>query len=108
MLVLLDSSLDWRGVLAETWGTFLLVLVAAGGGGVAAMSGGRVTLGMIVLAPGLVVMAILDFTGAVSGASMNPARSFGPDLVRRDWKSRWITIVGPFWVPSWALDSSGF
>jgi aquaporin Z len=26
-----DSSLEWRRVFAETWGTFLLVLVAAGG-----------------------------------------------------------------------------
>ena len=30
-----DSSLEWRRVFAETWGTFLLVLVAAGGGVVA-------------------------------------------------------------------------
>lgn len=31
----------------------------------------------------------------VSGASMNPARSFGPDLVRRDLNSTWIYIAGP-------------
>jgi aquaporin Z len=68
-----DSSLEWRRVFAETWGTFLLVLVAAGGGVVAAMSGGRVTLGMVVVAPGLMVMAIIYFMGAVSGAHLNPA-----------------------------------
>ena len=28
----LDSSLEWRRIFAETWGTFLLVVVAAGGG----------------------------------------------------------------------------
>ena len=27
-----DSTLEWRRMFAESWGTFLLVLVAAGGG----------------------------------------------------------------------------
>jgi aquaporin Z len=68
-----DPSLEWRRLFAETWGTFLLVLVAAGGGVVAVMSGGRVTLGMMVVAPGMMVMAIIYFMGAVSGAHLNPA-----------------------------------
>ncbi len=54
---------EWRRLFAETWGTFLLVLVAAGGEGVAARSGGAVTLGMIVVAPGFMVMAIIYFMG---------------------------------------------
>jgi len=69
----LDPSHEWRRLFAEAWGTFLLVLVAAGGGVVAAQSGGAVTLGMIVVAPGLMVMAIIYFMGAVSGAHLNPA-----------------------------------
>ena len=72
-----DPSLEWRRLFAETWGTFLLVLVAAGAGVVAAMSGGRVTLGMMVVAPGIVVMAIIYFMGAVSGAHLNPAVTLG-------------------------------
>jgi aquaporin Z len=64
---------EWRRLFAETWGTFLLVLVAAGGVVVAARSGGAVTLGMIVVAPGLMVMAIIYFMGTVSGAHLNPA-----------------------------------
>jgi aquaporin Z len=36
----LDPLHEWRRLFAETWGTFLLVLVAAGGGVVAAKSGG--------------------------------------------------------------------
>ncbi len=64
---------EWRRLFAELWGTFLLVLVAAGGGVVAARSGGVVTLGMIVVAPGLMVMAIIYFMGTVSGAHLNPA-----------------------------------
>jgi len=69
----LDHSREGRRVFAETWGTFLLVLVAAGADVVAATSGGRVTLGMAVVAPGLMVMAIIYFMGAVSGAHLNPA-----------------------------------
>ena len=37
------------------------------------MSGGGVTLGMRVVAPGLMVMAIIYFMGTVSGAHLNPA-----------------------------------
>jgi aquaporin Z len=48
----LDSKLEWRRLFAETWGTFLLVLVAAGGGVVRDLSGGSVSLAMIVVAPG--------------------------------------------------------
>jgi glycerol uptake facilitator-like aquaporin len=44
----LNPSLEWRRFFAEIWGTFLLVLVAAGGGVVGAMSNGKVTLGMMV------------------------------------------------------------
>lgn len=69
----LDPAHEWRRLFAEAWGTFLLVVVAAGGGVVAARSGGAVTLGMIVVAPGLMVMAIIYFMGTVSGAHLNPA-----------------------------------
>jgi aquaporin Z len=69
----LDPAHEWRRIFAETWGTFLLVLVAAGGGVVAAKSGGAVTLAMQAVAPGLMVMAIIYFMGTVSGAHLNPA-----------------------------------
>lgn len=33
--------------------------------------------------------------GAVSGGSMNPARSFGPALASWEWSEFWIFLVGP-------------
>lgn len=69
----LDRALEWRRVLAECWGTFLLVVVAAGANVVAAYSPGRITPAMAVVAPGLMVMAAIYFMGHVSGAHLNPA-----------------------------------
>jgi aquaporin Z len=43
---------------------------------------------------GYVALAGL-WAGPMSGASMNPARSLGPDLVRGDFHTTWIYLLGP-------------
>lgn len=64
---------EWRRLFAEVLGTFLLVVVAAGAPVVDAVSHGQVPLDAQVVAPGLMVMAIIYFMGMVSGAHLNPA-----------------------------------
>ncbi len=66
---------EWRRLFSEVLGTFLLVVVAAGAPVVDAVSHGQVSLGAQVVAPGLMVMAIIYFMGMVSGAHLNPAVS---------------------------------
>ncbi|HWX88060.1 MAG TPA: aquaporin [Solirubrobacteraceae bacterium] len=68
-----DERLEWRRLFSELLGTFMLVLVAAGGG---ILHGeGQISLAAAVVAPGLMVMGIILFMGAVSGAHLNPAVS---------------------------------
>jgi aquaporin Z len=68
-----DPRKEWRRLFSELLGTFALVLVAAGGGILHAK--GQVSLAAAVVAPGLMVMAIILFMGAVSGAHLNPGVS---------------------------------
>jgi aquaporin Z len=68
-----DPRLEWRRLFSELLGTFMLVLVAAGGG---ILHGeGQITLSAAVVAPGLMVLGIILFMGAISGAHLNPAVS---------------------------------
>jgi MIP family channel proteins len=47
------------------------------------------------IAIGLAIM-LIHFVGIpFTGASVNPARSFGPALVTNDWENFWIYIAGP-------------
>jgi aquaporin Z len=71
-----DGQFEGRRVFSELTGTFLLVLVAAGGGVVNARFGGHaIPATAQVVAPALMVMAVILFMGTVSGAHLNPAVS---------------------------------
>ncbi len=86
----LDPAFEWRRIFSEIWGTFLLVMVAAGGAVVAAKSGSVPTLALVV-APGLMVMGIIYFMGTVSGANLNPAVTLA-FAVRRNFP--WNRVPG--------------
>jgi len=47
------------------------------------------------LAVGATVALLGLFASPISGASMNPARSLGPDIVSTDFTGWWVYIVGP-------------
>lgn len=47
------------------------------------------------LAIGGTILLDAMFGGPISGASMNPARSFGPALVSGTWSHLWVYILGP-------------
>jgi len=79
-------------LLAEIIATFLLAFVVWG---TAADPRARNVGGFAI---GLVVAANILAVGPISGASMNPQRSFGPTLVAGSaelWKHHWIYWVGP-------------
>jgi aquaporin Z len=86
-----DPSQGWRRLFSELLGTFLLVLVAAGGGMMGQAFPDTISRTAAVVAPGLMVMAIILFMGRVSGAHLNPAVSIAFAL-RRDFP--WLRVPG--------------
>ncbi|MFH8251095.1 MIP/aquaporin family protein [Microbacterium sp. B2969] len=64
---------EWRRLVSEVFGTFLLVIVAAGGGMMAQAYPGTISRSAEVVAPGLMVMGVILFMGKISGAHLNPA-----------------------------------
>jgi len=84
-----DQRQEWRRLFSELLGTFLLVLAAAGGG--ILVGKGQISLGAAVVAPGLTVLAIILFMGAISGAHLNPVVSLAFAL-RGDFP--WLRVPG--------------
>lgn len=85
-----------QAIVSEAVATFFLVLTIWG---VAVDK--RAPAGWAGLAIGLVVAADIWVTGPWTGASMNPARSFGPLLAltfwggEYSWGDFWIYVIGP-------------
>ena len=75
-----DPGQAWRRLFSELLGTFFLVLVAAGGGMMGQAFPETISRTAAVVAPGLMVMAIIMFMGKVSGAHLNPAVSLAFSL----------------------------
>ena len=75
-----DPKQEWRRLFSELFGTFFLVLVAAGGGMMGQAFPNTISRTAAVVAPGLMVMAIILFMGKVSGAHLNPAVSLAFSL----------------------------
>jgi aquaporin Z len=70
-----DPSQEWRRLFSELLGTFLLVLVAAGGGMMGQAFPHTISRQAAVVAPALMVLGVILFMGKVSGAHLNPAVS---------------------------------
>jgi len=75
-----DPNQEWRRLVSELFGTFLLVLVAAGGGMMGQAFPQTISRTAAVVAPGLMVLGIILFMGKVSGAHLNPAVSIAFSL----------------------------
>jgi aquaporin Z len=86
-----DPRQEWRRLFAELLGTFFLVLVAAGAGMMGHAFPGVISHQAAVVAPALMVMAIILFMGKISGAHLNPAVSIAFAL-RRDFP--WQRVPG--------------
>jgi MIP family channel proteins len=82
----------WQGLVIELVLTFFLVWVvfatAADPGGTFKSIAG--------LAIGLTITMDVLVGGPMTGAAMNPARAFGPELLSRHWTDAWVWYAGPF------------
>ena len=80
----------WQAALIECALTVGLVSTILGTASAAQNVGGLSALAV----GGYIALAGL-WSSPVSGASMNPARSFAPDLLRWEFASYWVYLVGP-------------
>ena len=83
---------QWQGFVIEIVLTFFLVWVvfatAADPGGTFKSIAG--------LAIGLTITIDVLMGGPLTGAAMNPARAFGPQIVQNHWENGWVWFAGPF------------
>jgi MIP family channel proteins len=79
-----NMNQNLKAALAEMIGTFTLTFIGAGAGALAGASGGGLLA--VALAHGVALMVIVYAWGAVSGAHVNPAVTFGLAIAgKMDW-----------------------
>ena len=88
---LADGVTTSTGILIEAVATFILMIVIMG---VAVDSRGTFSI-VAGLPIGMAIVGDIFFAGPATGAAMNPARWFGPALVKGDMGSALIYLVGP-------------
>ena len=86
----LPSGSDGQAFLWELVLTFFLMFVIT-----AVATDTRAVGAAAAIAIGGAVALDALFGGPVTGASMNPARSFGPALASGEWGDFWIYVAGP-------------
>ena len=82
---------EWRSLVMEIVLTTILVTVI-----LHTATGYRSIGHNAALAVGATVALLGLFASPISGASMNPARTLGPDIVSVDFTGWWVYLVGPF------------
>ena len=92
----------WRSLVMETVLTAVLVSIILN-----TATGHRSIGHNAAIAVGSTVALLGLFASPISGASMNPARSLGPDIVSTDYTGWWVYIAGPWPAPSSPSSSSG-
>src|SRR5690348_9976473 len=81
---------DWRSLVMESVLTFILVSIILN-----TATGSRSIGHNAAIAVGSTVALLGLFASPISGASMNPARSLGPDIVGVDFTGWWVYVAGP-------------
>jgi len=81
---------DWRSLVMETVLTAILVSIILN-----TATGSRSIGHNAAIAVGSTVALLGLFASPISGASMNPARSLGPDIVSTDYTGWWVYVAGP-------------
>jgi MIP family channel proteins len=82
----------WQGLVIEIVLTFFLVWVIFA----TATDPGGTFKSIAGLAIGLTITMDVLVGGPMTGAAMNPARAFGPELLSRHWTDAWVWYAGPF------------
>jgi len=80
----------WRALVMEIVLTVILVSIILN-----TATGHRSIGHNAAIAVGATVALLGLFASPISGASMNPARSLGPDIVSTDFTGWWVYLVGP-------------